>query len=136
MIILHILTERPTVPRPKMTTVDPCDISATFHAAPRPECSLRWETHSDRTKNDILKLNQCVFEDILFNECMYVSLIMWKLCISHGRKWKPTKGTFSVIYHTRRKNGNRKIDFYIHSCKGDYTTSWTWFCFHVQIILL
>lgn len=31
------LTERPTVPSPKITTLDPLDISATFQAAPRPE---------------------------------------------------------------------------------------------------
>lgn len=30
------LTERPTVPRPKITTFDPLEISATFQAAPRP----------------------------------------------------------------------------------------------------
>lgn len=37
-LIQHaILTERPTVPRPKMTTVDPSDTSATFHAAPKPK---------------------------------------------------------------------------------------------------
>jgi hypothetical protein len=30
------LTERPTVPRPNITTVDPFVTSATFHAAPRP----------------------------------------------------------------------------------------------------
>lgn len=30
------LTERPTTPRPKITTVDPLDMSATFQAAPRP----------------------------------------------------------------------------------------------------
>lgn len=31
------LTERPTVPRPKITTVEPFDISATFQAAPMPK---------------------------------------------------------------------------------------------------
>ena len=37
MLLTSILTERPTVPRPKITTVDPLDISATFQAAPKPE---------------------------------------------------------------------------------------------------
>lgn len=32
-----ILTDRPTVPRPYITTVEPWDISATFQAAPKPE---------------------------------------------------------------------------------------------------
>lgn len=32
-----VLTERPTVPRPKITTVDPSEMLATFHAAPRPK---------------------------------------------------------------------------------------------------
>lgn len=36
-----MLTERPTVPRPKITTVDPSEISATFHAAPRPSNDLQ-----------------------------------------------------------------------------------------------
>ena len=31
-----LLTERPTVPRPKTTTVDPSEIFATFQAAPKP----------------------------------------------------------------------------------------------------
>lgn len=35
-VTLHILTESPTVPRPKMATVDPFDTSATFQAAPSP----------------------------------------------------------------------------------------------------
>jgi len=42
-----LLTERPTVPRPKITTVDPLDMSATFQAAPMPnhvqkECSVSY----------------------------------------------------------------------------------------------
>lgn len=32
-----LLTERPTVPRPKITTVEFSNISAIFQAAPRPE---------------------------------------------------------------------------------------------------
>lgn len=36
MLLIDILTERPTVPRPNITTVDPLEISATFQAAPKP----------------------------------------------------------------------------------------------------
>lgn len=33
-------TERPTVPRPNITTLDPLDILATFQAAPKPTIIL------------------------------------------------------------------------------------------------
>ena len=33
---MWILTESPTVPRPKITTLEPSDTSATFQAAPSP----------------------------------------------------------------------------------------------------
>ena len=33
---VHILTDNPTVPKPKMATVDPLVTSATFQAAPKP----------------------------------------------------------------------------------------------------
>lgn len=53
MLQILILTERPTVPRPKMTTVDPSDISATFQAAPRPD-----------NRSPVIRQTQTIFHNI------------------------------------------------------------------------
>lgn len=58
-VTLHILTESPTVPRPKMATVDPFDTSATFQAAPSPVNRLELVMNKHHLSNQTgwLKLN-------------------------------------------------------------------------------